>query len=325
MTRNARAASGASTAGALLLLGIAAAARPGGAPWNAAEGRSPLAGTEWRLLEFQSMDDSIGTVRPEDPSLYTMRLGADGRVQMRLNCNRAGGTWSVAPGADPKSGRFEFGPLATTRAACPPPSLDGQIARQAPYIRSYLLKDGRLYLSLMADGGIYAWEPMGGDVPFDTEPDPDIEAAILKASPDYTREMVEAGGGGLARYIYSRIDLNGDGRDEVLVYPLGSIFCGSGGCNLLLFTGTQDGLSLVGAFSISRTPVIVSEQKSGGWNDLFKPESGGGAKASYVRYAFDGKQYVEKERRPGDPAPAGTRVLAGEFTFEDGIPLEPRR
>jgi len=45
-------------------------------------------------------------------------------------------------------------------ASCPPPSVDEQITKQAPYFRSYLLKDGRLYLSLMADGGIFAWEPL---------------------------------------------------------------------------------------------------------------------------------------------------------------------
>jgi len=27
-------------------------------------------------------------------------------------------------------------------------------------VRSYLLKDGRLYLSLMADGGVYEWRPV---------------------------------------------------------------------------------------------------------------------------------------------------------------------
>jgi len=26
------------------------------------------------------------------------------------------------------------------------------------YVRSYTLKDGKLYLSLMADAGIYVWE-----------------------------------------------------------------------------------------------------------------------------------------------------------------------
>ena len=45
-------------------------------------------------------------------------------------------------------------------ASCPPPSLDEQVTKQAPYFRSYLLNEGRLYLSLMADGGIFVWEPV---------------------------------------------------------------------------------------------------------------------------------------------------------------------
>ena len=240
-----------------------------------AEAPGPLARTEWRLLEFQSMDDAQGTTRPEDPSLYTLRLNADGTVNMRLNCNRANGTWSAEPGADPSNGSFRFGPLAMTRALCPPPSMDEQIASQSQYIRGYLLRNGRLHLSLMADGGIYSWEPMD-EVPFQTEPDPAIEAAILAASPDYTQEAVESmGETGRARYLYSRVDLNGDDRDEVLAYPLGSIFCGTGGCNLLLFTETEGGLSLVNDFPISRTPVVVSPEKTEGWNDLFRAESGG--------------------------------------------------
>ncbi len=134
----------------------------------------PLAGTGWRLLEFQSMDDAIGTVRPDDPSKYTMRLDRDGSVNMRLNCNRAIGDWSAEPAGDGDSGRFEFGPLAATRALCPPPSMDQSIVAQAGYIRSYLLRGGRLYLSLMADAGIYAWEP-----------DPaDAAAAIPFAAPE---------------------------------------------------------------------------------------------------------------------------------------------
>lgn len=120
---------------------------------------SALAGTRWRLVEFQSMDDRQGTKRPHDASLYTMQLGADGSVQMQLNCNRAQGKWSAEAAADRTSGRFRFGPLAATRALCPPPSMDEILIAQAPYVRGYLLKDGRLYLSLMADGGISAWEP----------------------------------------------------------------------------------------------------------------------------------------------------------------------
>jgi len=283
---------------------------------------SPLAGTEWRLVEIQSMDDAIGTVRPDDPSLYTMRLNADGTASFRLNCNRASGKWSAKAGPQGSSGQFELGALAATRALCPPPSLDEKIAAQAGFIRSYLLKDGRLYLSLMADGGILAWEPLT-EHPFERTPDAALEAAILKASPDYSREMV-AIGGVKARYVYGRVDLNGDGRDEVFVYLLGSIFCGTGGCNLLLFTPSDDGYSLVNEFPISRLPVIVSVATTNGWHDLIRLESGGGAKPSYVRHTFDGKEYVERERRPADKAPEGTRYLIGDLDFDKGIPLEPR-
>ncbi len=285
---------------------------------------NPLAGTEWRLLAIQSMDDSVGAARPDDPTKYTMRLNNDGTVNMRLNCNLANGKWSAKAGPDRSSGSFEFGPLAGTRALCPPPSLDERVVAQSQYVRSYLLKHGRLHLSLMADGGIYVWEPHP-DVPFLTEPDKDLEAAILRAEPSYTKTMVDAGGGaGRGRYVYGRVDLNGDGQDEVFVYLLGPIFCGTGGCNLLLFTETQKGYSLVNEFATTRIPVIVSAEKTRGWNNIIWLKSGGGAESSYLSHAFNGKRYVEGKRLPADKAPEGKNYLAGELTFDKGIPLEPR-
>ena len=47
-----------------------------------------LAGTRWRLVEIQSMDDAIGTARPSDRDLYTLDLNRDGTAAMRLDCNR---------------------------------------------------------------------------------------------------------------------------------------------------------------------------------------------------------------------------------------------
>jgi heat shock protein HslJ len=282
-----------------------------------------LAGTRWQLVEIQSMDDAIGTTRPDDPSVFTMALNTDGTVDMRLDCNRAKGTWTMEPSADRTNGRFEFGPLAGTRALCPPPNIDEQITSRAQYVRGYMIRDGRLALSLMADGGIWLWEPLaGGAAPFSTEPDPALEAAILEAIPDYTREMVEIDNR-TARYVHARVDLNGDDRDEIFVYMLGSIFCGSGGCNLLLFQESGRGFSLVNNFPISRLPVIVSESTTRGWQDLMRPESGGGAPPSFVRHTFDGTRYEEAERMPVDIEPSGTRVLSGDVTYQVGVPLEP--
>jgi len=228
---------------------------------------------------------------------------------MRLNCNRASGTWSSQPGVDGSSGTFELGPLAMTRAFCPPPSLDTQIARQAEYLRDYLLRRGRLYLGLMADGGIDVWEPVAESVAFETTPDPEIESAILAASPSYTWEVV---------------DLNDDGDDELFVYLLGWFFCGSGGCNLQLLTRGEVGYTLVSEFSTSRTPVVVTSETSKGWKDFWRSRSRGGAAANYIADRFDGERYVDAEEIPAAEPPAGMRVLSGEFSFTDGIPLRPR-
>ena len=110
-----------------------------------------LAGTSWQLVKFQGGDGKVLT--PDDQSKYTLAFGADGSVNARIDCNRARGGWkSSGPG------QVEFGPMAITRAACPPGSMHDQIVRQLPFVRSYVIKQGRLYLALMADGGIYEFE-----------------------------------------------------------------------------------------------------------------------------------------------------------------------
>ena len=53
--------------------------------------------------------------------------------------------------------------MALTRAMCPPGSLHDQIVKQWPHLRSYVMRDGHLFLSLMADGVIYEFEPMTSD------------------------------------------------------------------------------------------------------------------------------------------------------------------
>jgi heat shock protein HslJ len=274
-----------------------------------AAGQAPsLTNTSWRLVELQSMDDAQGTKRPAAGAQYTMRLGADGRASLKLNCNSATGTWSAKAGADGTSGTFTFGPMAVTSALCPPPSLDEQIARQAQYVRSYLLKDGRLHLSLMADGGIQVWEP-------EPATDAGLEAAIRKAAGDTAQ----------ARYAAGRADLNGDGKEEVFVYLMGPMVCGTGGCNLMLFRSGPGGYTLVQQFPITQTPVIVSPNKTKRWNDLWRAEAGGGAPATFVRHGFNGRKYVERQRVPGNKTPEGKIVIPAGVTFQDGIPLGPGR
>jgi para-nitrobenzyl esterase len=120
---------------------------------TAASKATTLEGTAWRLVEFKGGDDTVLT--PDDRAKYTIEFGADGRVSARIDCNRGGGTWTSSG-----PNQLQFGPLALTRMMCPPGSLHDQIAKQWGNVRSYVIKDGHLYLSLMADGGIYEYEPM---------------------------------------------------------------------------------------------------------------------------------------------------------------------
>ena len=110
-----------------------------------------LANTAWRLVGFEGGDGTRLT--PDDPSKYTIEFDADSNLAVRFDCNRGRGAWKASGSS------LEFGPLALTRAMCPPGSLHDHLVKQWPYIRSWLIRDGHLHLSLMADGGIYEFEP----------------------------------------------------------------------------------------------------------------------------------------------------------------------
>ncbi|HWH46209.1 MAG TPA: META domain-containing protein [Burkholderiales bacterium] len=111
-----------------------------------------LSGTAWQLVKFQGGDDTLLT--PDDKSKYTLEFSAGGALSARIDCNRGRGTWKSSA-----KGQLEFGPMALTRAMCAAGSLHDRMVKQLPYVRSYVLKDGHLFLSLMADGGIYEFEP----------------------------------------------------------------------------------------------------------------------------------------------------------------------
>jgi para-nitrobenzyl esterase len=113
---------------------------------------SDLGGTAWRLVRFQGGDGT--TLTPDDKAKYTLQFEADGNLFARIDCNRGRGTWkSEGP-------EIELGELALTRAMCPPGSMHDQIVKQWKYVRSYVVKEGRLFLSLMADGGTFELEPI---------------------------------------------------------------------------------------------------------------------------------------------------------------------
>jgi len=119
---------------------------------------SGLEGTNWRLVEFRSMDDAQGITRPDDPDKYTITFHNDGSLSARLDCNRGVGPWRNDI-ANATGGTLSIGPLGVTRALCPQPSMGEKLERQLGEVRSFTIADNRLNMALMADGGIIVWEP----------------------------------------------------------------------------------------------------------------------------------------------------------------------
>src|SRR5262245_63547317 len=104
-----------------------------------------LAGTAWQLVKFQGSDDK--TLTPDDKSKYTIEFGTDGAVSARVDCNRGRATWKSAGPS-----QLEFGPLALTRMMCPPGPLHDRFARDWLLVRSYVIRNGHLFLAFLADG-----------------------------------------------------------------------------------------------------------------------------------------------------------------------------
>lgn len=117
-----------------------------------------LAGTEWKLVGFQSMDDAQDIIRPAAGRMFSIRFNVDRSANMVLDCNRGKGQWQ-SDNVNASGGTLTFGPIVTTRAKCPPSALGDKLISQFPYVRSYTLRDGRLFLALMADGGIFEFGP----------------------------------------------------------------------------------------------------------------------------------------------------------------------
>jgi|LakMenEpi03Aug12_release.lakeMendotaPanAssembly.Ray.scaffolds.fasta_scaffold228333_4 hypothetical protein len=77
-------------------------------------------------------------------------------------------------------------------------------------------------------------------VPPEPQPNRALEAALREALFPVSIDAGE-GYGRESRYTWNRVDLNGDGRPEMVAQVLGPTVCGTGGCPLLIFREPSDG------------------------------------------------------------------------------------
>ncbi|MFN3236405.1 MAG: META domain-containing protein [Pseudomonadales bacterium] len=113
---------------------------------------SQLRNTAWQLVEIQSMDDTV--YQPMSADEFELQFLAGGELLVKSACNRGRGSWQ-ANGAN-----LQFGPVALTRRACHPESIDGRFNQDLSYVRSFVRRDGKLFLATRADGAILEFRPL---------------------------------------------------------------------------------------------------------------------------------------------------------------------
>jgi len=100
-------------------------------------GAAGILDIDWGWLGTVTPVERVEVLKPEN---YTLRLQADGTAVMRFDCNRGSGSYEIA------GNRITFGPMISTRMACPPDSQDFLYMSQLEKVSSYFVQDGILYL-----------------------------------------------------------------------------------------------------------------------------------------------------------------------------------
>jgi heat shock protein HslJ len=116
---------------------------------NAEPSTEPL-GVVW---EWVSTLTPVERIEVKNPERYTLRLQADGAAVFQFDCNRGGGRYEIS------ENQITFGPLMSTRMACPPDSQDAVFMDQLSRITSYFVRDGKLFLEMPLDSGTMRFRP----------------------------------------------------------------------------------------------------------------------------------------------------------------------
>ena len=135
----------------LLLVACATNDQPAsraGAP--GARSAPSLLGTSWQLVEIRSMNDFVYT--PLSVERYTLDFLPGGQLLIRADCNRGQGNWQQ------DGSQLLVDAVVLTRAMCRPESIDQRFLTDLEHVRSFVLRDGRLYLATLADGAIMEFE-----------------------------------------------------------------------------------------------------------------------------------------------------------------------
>ncbi|GAB7227682.1 hypothetical protein VrSk94_13640 [Vibrio rotiferianus] len=123
------------------------------------------------------------------------------------------------------------------------------------------------------------------------------------------------------RYMTGSADLNSDGSAEHFVLLQDRYFCGSGGCAAYMFDNSG---KVLNRMSVTRTPVVLADSFSNGWQDFIVWSNG-----AYRQMSFNGESYPSnpslepKVDRDTNVQAAIAYVMATELYQQDGYDILP--
>jgi len=94
-------------------------------------------------------------VVPDTPARYTLAFEPGGRVNVQADCNRGSGGYLL------NGSTLTFGPIAVTRAACPPGSKDSEFLKGLAEVRGHRDDGGELVLMLSGNAGSMRFRSAG--------------------------------------------------------------------------------------------------------------------------------------------------------------------
>lgn len=158
-----------------------------------------------------------------------------------------------------------------------------------------------------------------------------LTAANARAElpPDVQRDLWKTYGSASkpTHYREARIDLDGNGREEIVVHLSGRKACARNGCMTVIYAPEgKDGYRRVSAIEATNLPIGVGLSRSAGWRDLVVHVRGGRSKSPMLELFFDGTTYpknphardplIVPAKEPVDVIIAAESANSGELLTE---------
>lgn len=110
----------------------------------APESAQALTGIVWK---WQGTTTPVEQIKPDDPNKYRVEFLADGKVQIKADCNNGSATYTTSDSS------ITISPIAMTKAYCGAASQDTVFVSQLQNAAIYFFADGNLMLDQKADAG----------------------------------------------------------------------------------------------------------------------------------------------------------------------------